>query len=185
MQRLVPSQSLVAVIDIQERLAAAMPPERMSGVTHNVDVLLAAAHLLGVPVIATEQYPKGLGSTIPGVAQKLGAVGAPTLEKTAFSASDVPEFVGKLETAGPKAIIVVGMEAHVCVYQTVRDLVNRGFEVHVPIDAVVSRREEDRLTGIALCERSGAVRTTTETVVFDWLQRAGTDTFRAISKLVR
>jgi nicotinamidase-related amidase len=91
----------------------------------------------------------------------------------------------RLEAARPKAVIVVGMEAHVCVYQTVRDLANRGFEVHVPIDAVISRREEDRATGIALCERSGAVPTTTETVVFDWLQRAGTETFRAISRLVR
>jgi nicotinamidase-related amidase len=77
------------------------------------------------------------------------------------------------------------MEAHVCVYQTVRDLVGRGVEVHVPVDAVVSRHEADFDTGVALCEKAGAIRTTTETIVFDWLGRAGTDAFRTISKLVR
>jgi nicotinamidase-related amidase len=82
-------------------------------------------------------------------------------------------------------VIVVGMEAHVCVYQTVRDLTARGVNVLVPVDAVVSRREEDRSAGIALCERAGAVPTTVETVVFDWLERAGTDEFRALSKLLR
>jgi nicotinamidase-related amidase len=81
--------------------------------------------------------------------------------------------------------VLIGMEAHVCVYQTARDLVERGYAVHVPIDGVVSRRDDHRETGIALCERAGAVRTTTETVVFDWLGRAGTDVFRQISKLIR
>jgi len=185
MHRLEPSKSLVAVIDVQERLAAAMPPDRMSEVTRKIDVMLAAAELLGVRVMATEQYPKGLGPTISPLGDKLAKMGAPRIEKTAFSAVEVPEFTARLEEIAPSAVIVVGMEAHVCVYQTVRDLVSRGLEVHVPIDAVVSRHDDDRTTGIALCERTGAVRTTTETVVFDWLGRAGTDAFRAISKLVR
>jgi len=91
----------------------------------------------------------------------------------------------QLDEVAPKVVIVVGMETHVCVYQTVRDLIGRGFEVHVPIDAVVSRHDDDRTVGIALCERAGAIPTTTETIVFDWLGRAGTDAFRTISKLVR
>jgi nicotinamidase-related amidase len=185
MHRLVPSKSLVAVIDIQERLAAAMPKERMSELARNVDVLLAAAELLGAPVVATEQYPKGLGPTIEPLGRRLKELGAPPIEKTAFSAADVPAFNDRLTTVAPAAVILVGMEAHVCVYQTVRDLVGRGVEVHVPVDAVVSRHEDDRATGVALCERAGAIPTTTETVVFDWLGRAGTDAFRAISKLVR
>ena len=77
------------------------------------------------------------------------------------------------------------MESHVCVYQTVRDLVARGLEVHVPIDGVTSRRDDHRAAGIGLCERAGAVRTTTESVVFDWLGRAGTDAFRELSKRIR
>jgi nicotinamidase-related amidase len=185
MQRLEPSKSVVAVIDVQERLAAAMPADRMSEVTRKIDVLLAAAEILGVRVIATEQYPKGLGRTISPLAEKLAQTAAAPLEKTAFSAVEVPDFLRRLEEAAPSAVIVVGMEAHVCVYQTVRDLRSRGFEVHVPVDAVVSRHDDDRAAGIALCERTGAVATTVETVVFDWLARAGTDAFRAVSKLLR
>jgi nicotinamidase-related amidase len=185
MQRLVPAKSLVVVIDVQDRLAAAMPKERMARVARNIDVLLETAQLLGAPVVATEQYPKGLGPTIEPLGRKLHEMGAPRIEKTAFSASEVPAFTERLESVAPSAVVVVGMEAHVCVYQTVRDLVGRGLEVHVPIDAVVSRHDDDRATGIALCERAGAVPSTMETVVFDWLGRAGTDAFRAISKLVR
>jgi nicotinamidase-related amidase len=185
MERLVPSKCLVLVVDVQDRLAAAMPPERMAGVARHINVLVTAAELLGAAVLATEQYPKGLGPTIEPLGRKLHEVGAPRIEKTAFSAVDVPEFTKRLDEVAPSAIVVVGMEAHVCVYQTVRDLVGRGAEVHVPVDAVVSRHDEDRLAGVALCERAGAVPTTTETVVFDWLGRAGTDAFRAISKLVR
>jgi nicotinamidase-related amidase len=185
MKRLVPAKSLVAVIDIQERLAAAMPKERMGELARNVEVLLAAAEMLGAPVVATEQYPKGLGPTIEPLGGKLRAIGAAPIEKTAFSAAEVPAFNERLAEVAPAAVILVGMEAHVCVYQTVRDLVGRGLEVHVPVDAVVSRHEDDRATGVALCQRTGAIPTTTETIVFDWLGRAGTDAFRAISKLVR
>lgn len=185
MKRLVPSTTLVAVIDIQEGLASAMPPERMAKLARGVDVLLSAAKLLGAPVLATEQYPKGLKPTIAAVMEKLADLGAPRFEKTVFSAAGVPDFVERLERAAPSAVVVVGMETHVCVYQTVRDLKSRGLDVYVPVDAVVSRHEDDRTIGIELCERAGAVPTTVETVVFDWLERAGSDAFRAISKLVR
>ena len=185
MQRLVPSQTLVAVIDIQEGLAPAMAPARMADVARTVPVLLAAAKLLGAPVLASEQYPKGLKSTISPVREKLDELGATRYEKTTFSAIEVPEFRRALEAAAPKTVVVVGMETHVCVYQTVRDLRARGFEVLVAADAVASRRDEDRAAGIALCERAGAIPTTVETIVFDWLGRAGTDEVRAVSKLLR
>jgi nicotinamidase-related amidase len=185
MTRLLPSKSLVAVIDIQDRLAAAMPADRMERVVRGVGVLLEAAKILGAKVLATEQYPKGLGPTLPEIGAKLAEVGVAPIEKSAFSAAGAPAFVESIERAGPGAVIVVGMEAHVCVYQTVRDLTARGVNVLVPVDAVVSRRDEDRDIGIALCERAGAIPTTVETVVFDWLERAGTDAFRAISKLLR
>jgi nicotinamidase-related amidase len=184
-QRLLAGKTLVAVIDVQERLVAAMPPERMNVVSRKIDVLLQASARLGAPVVATEQYPKGLGPTIPSVAARLTEASATLVEKTAFSAAEIPAFAKRLYEVAPLAIVVVGMEAHVCVYQTVRDLVRRGVEVHVPVDAVISRHDDDRTTGLALCERAGAMLSTMETIVFDWLGRAGTDEFRAISKLVR
>ena len=185
MQRLIPSQTLVAVIDVQEGLASAMAPARMADIARGVPILLAAAKLLGAPVLATEQYPKGLKSTILPVLERLDELGVPRLEKTAFSAAEVPEFQRRLEQLAPKTVVVVGMETHVCVYQTVRDLRAKGLEVLVPVDAVASRRDEERAVGLALCERVGAIPTSIETVVFDWLGRAGTDVFRTISKLLR
>jgi hypothetical protein len=173
------------VIDVQERLAAVMPSERMVELVKKTLVLLGAAELLGAPIIASEQYPKGLGKTVPELEQKLTKVRAHRLEKMAFSAYAAPELSSLVAEARPTAAIVVGMETHICVYQTVRDLLAQGIEVHVPVDAVVSRREVDRAAGIALCERAGAIPTTVEAVVFDWLERAGTDAFRAVSKLVR
>jgi len=184
-QRLVPSQTLVAVIDVQEGLASAMAPARMADIARGVPILLAAAKLLGAPVLATEQYPKGLKSTILPVLEKLDELGVPRFEKTAFSAAEVPEFQRRLEQLAPKTVVVVGMETHVCVYQTVRDLRAKGLEVLVPVDAVASRRDEERAVGLALCERVGAIPTSIETVVFDWLGRAGTDVFRTVSKLLR
>jgi nicotinamidase-related amidase len=184
-QRLVPAESLVTVIDIQEGLAPAMAPARMADVARSVPLLLSAAKLLGVPVLATEQYPKGLKATIPPVLEKLDELGASRFEKTIFSAAEVPEVQRRIEQLSPKAIVVVGMETHVCVYQTVRDLRAKGFEVLVPVDGVASRRDEDRAVGLALCERAGAIPTSIETVIFEWLGRAGTDVFRAVSKLLR
>jgi nicotinamidase-related amidase len=183
--RLVPKETLVAVVDVQEGLAAAMAAARMADVARAIPILLAAAKLLGAPVLATEQYPKGLKTTILPVREKLDALGVVPLEKTVFSAAEVPEFQKRLEQLAPKSVVVVGMETHVCVYQTVRDLRARGLDVLVPVDAVASRRDEDRAVGLALCERAGAVSTSVETIVFDWLGKAGTDVFREISKLVR
>jgi len=185
MQRLVPPKSLVMVVDVQERLATAMPQERLQHAIRKILILLGAAEVLKVPVVGTEQYPRGLGKTVPEIDQKLVEVGARRMEKLTFSAASVPEVSGVLTETRPAAVIVTGMEAHVCVYQTVRDLVGEGIEVYLPVDAVVSRKEEDRAAGIALCERAGAIPTTVEAVVFDWLERAGTDAFRAVSKLVR
>lgn len=185
MQRLVPSKSLVAVIDVQERLASAMPEERMALLVQKTLILLGAAQVLGAPVVATQQYPKGLGTTVRELDQKLRDVHARRLDKMAFSAGATPELAAIVGELRPAAAIVVGMETHICVYQTVRDLVAQGIEVHVPVDAVVSRREEDRAAGIGLCERAGAIPTTVEAVVFDWLERAGTDSFRTVAKLVR
>jgi nicotinamidase-related amidase len=179
-----PSTALL-VVDVQERLAAAMPAPRMEALARNVGILLEAAATLGVATLATEQYPKGLGHTVAPIAQKLAAMTVTPVAKLTFDACGDIGLARTLSARSPRAIVVVGMETHVCVFQTVRELARRGYEVHVPIDAVASRTEENRAAGLALCERAGAVPTTTETIVFDLLERAGTDAFKTLSKLVR
>lgn len=182
MNRLLPSQSLLLVVDVQERLAAAMPEAAMSAVATNAGILLDAARALGVAVLATEQYPKGLGATVSSLAERLPA---PALPKTTFDACSDLAVARALAAASPRAVVVVGMETHVCVFQTARELVLRGYATYVVADAVASRREENRALGLSLCERAGAVVAPTETIVFDWLERAGTDAFKAVSKLVK
>lgn len=183
MQRLEAQTTAVILVDIQERLASAMPEAQLAQVVRSARILSEAARLLGAPLFFTEQYPKGLGATLPEVAQGLGT--AQRFEKLAFSAWEADGFADSVRDSGARAAVVIGMESHVCVFQTVRDLVPNGIEVHVPIDGVSSRREDHRRVGLSLCERAGALQTTTESVVFDWLQRAGGDPFKALSKLIR
>jgi nicotinamidase-related amidase len=185
MNRLTPATTAFLLVDVQERLAAAMPASRMEALTKNAGILLDAAAALGVPVFASEQYPKGLGHTIPPLAEKLRAMSVTPVAKATFDACGEVGIARPLSALAPRAVVVVGMETHVCVFQTVRELVRRGYEVHVPIDGVASRTDENRLAGIALCERAGGIATTTETVVFDWLERAGTEAFKVVSKLVK
>jgi nicotinamidase-related amidase len=122
---------------------------------------------------------------LPEIAARLAAIRALPFEKLEFSATDVPAFQQTLERSGARAVVVIGMETHVCVWQTVRALAARGLEVHVPADGVASRRDDHREAGLRLCERAGAFVTTTETVVFDMLRQAGGDDFKALSKLIR
>lgn len=185
MRRLDPLETTILVIDVQEKLAAAMPPAAVADVTRAATVLIEAAATFGVRVIATEQYPQGLGRTLGPIAERLVAVSATMIEKVEFSACDNRDFERAWATTRSKTAIVLGMEAHVCVFQTVRELTARGVNVLVPIDGVASRRDDHRLTGLELCRSAGALLTTMETIVFDWLQRAGTPEFKKISKLVR
>lgn len=185
MTRLDPKTSLVLVVDVQEKLARAMPEAMMKDLERAATVLIEAADTLGARVLCTEQYPSGLGSTLPIIAEPLGRIGAPVLSKMEFSACDAPGFAEAIAPISPESVIVVGMETHVCVYQTVRELCRRDLDVHVCIDGVASRREDHRAAGLGLCQAAGARLTTMETVVFDWLERAGTDAFRKLSKLIR
>ena len=184
-RRLVPASTVVIVVDVQERLAPAMPPDRLARVLRNIDVLLFAAERLGAPVLATEQYPSGLGRTVPPIAEALSRRAIVPIEKITFSALDTPAFAAALDALSVASAVVVGVETHVCVFQTVRSLVERGLAVYVAVDAVASRAEEHRAVGLSLCERAGAFATTAETVAFDWLREAGSDAFRAVSKYLR
>jgi nicotinamidase-related amidase len=185
MDRLEPSSSLLLVVDVQERLAAAMPGEALERLVKNTSLLLEAAGCVGARILASEQYPKGLGPTLPAIAQILDRLGAPRLEKLDFDAASAPSISAEIGRMAPRSVVVVGMETHVCVFQTARELVRRGHVVHVVADAVASRTEDNRRAGLALAERAGAIPTVAEAVAFDWVGRAGTDAFRAVSKLVR
>jgi nicotinamidase-related amidase len=185
MIRLEPESSVLLVVDVQERLAAAMPAPAMERLVGNGRLLLEAARLLHVPVVVTEQYPKGLGPTVAGLAEPLRAAGVQPIEKLAFGAADEPRAALAIGQSSPRTVVVVGMETHVCVFQTVRELARRGYEVFVVADAVASRREEHRVLGLSLCERAGAIVMPAESVVFDWLHVAGTDEFKALSRLMR
>jgi len=185
MKRLDAKATALVVVDIQERLAQVMPAAQVESVQRAAKILIEGARLLGAPVLFTEQYPKGLGPTLPEVAQLLEAAAAKRFEKVEFSACDAQGFSDQIRTAGASAAVVIGMETHVCVYQTVRDLAAAGIETYVPIDGVSSRRDDHREVGLSLCEAAGATRTTSESVVFDWLRQASGDAFKQISKLVR
>jgi nicotinamidase-related amidase len=185
MQRLTPETSVLVLVDVQERLAAAMTDEARARVEKNARILLESARLLGVKTLATEQYPKGLGPTVAPIADLLRALGVEPVEKLDFCACEEPVFASAIEASRAKSVVLLGMETHICVFQTARELAARGLDVHVVSDGCASRTEENRAAGLALCARAGATLTVTETVVFDWLGRAGSEEFKTISKLVR
>ena len=144
MRRLDPRQCAVLIIDVQEKLAAAMPAHQLAEMYRAASVLIEAADLLGAKVIVTEQYPAGLGHTVPNLVEKLSRVHAPVIEKIEFSACDNASFERALAGTRTHAAVVVGMEAHVCVFQTARDLAARGVSVLVPLDGIASRRDDHR-----------------------------------------
>jgi nicotinamidase-related amidase len=212
------ARAALLVVDIQERLLPAMPEDVAQRVIKNACILIDAARRLGLPIVVSEQYPKGLGATVQPIEAALAdaaAAGAKIhrFDKLEFSAAASPKFAelpaelrvvvpekestfaSKLSHAG-KALeqlmqigrrdqwIVCGMESHVCVYQTVRDLVGT-CKVHVVADAVCSRTKANWKLGLELAQSLGAAVTSTEVVVFDLLERAGSEEFKALSKAIK
>lgn len=179
-------RAALLVVDIQDRLAAAMPEEARAQVIRNTAVLIETAKRFALPIVVSQQYPKGLGTTVSALEDGLRDVaGVHRFDKLEFSAASTPELAALLPSLKRDQWIVTGMEAHVCVYQSVRGLVERGLQVHVVADAVSSRTEENWQIGLNLAERAGGIVTSTEVVVFDLLGRAGSDDFKAISKLIK
>jgi nicotinamidase-related amidase len=185
--RLEPASSALLIVDVQARLAAAMPEARLAELERNVVLLCELARRFEIPVVVSEQYPRGLGPTTPVVDAAIEQLGplAHRLEKLEFSVCDAAAFASIFESLGRDQWIVTGMEAHVCVYQSARSLLGEGAQVFVVGDAVASRSEANRALGLSLIERAGGVVTGAEVVVFDVLQRAGSDDFKALSKLLR
>jgi hypothetical protein len=176
-------KSQLVVIDIQTKLGAAMPAKVLNRVLQNTRLLLQTAELLDVPVHAAEQYPKGLGPLEPKVCECLPA-GVHRWEKTAFSCARADGFVASLRDAGRTHIVVTGMEAHICVLQTVVDLVAQGFTVFIAEDAVCSRKLENYQNALFRMQRSGASVVSAESVVFEWLGDARHDRFKAVAALL-
>jgi nicotinamidase-related amidase len=175
--RLTPSSSLLAVIDVQERLLAAMP--EADRVVARCTRLAEAARILGVPAVLTEQYPKGLGPTPPALAALL----PPAAAKMTFSCCGGSGFEAAL-TPEISSVVLAGLETHVCITQTALDLLARGVGVFVAVDAVASRHSIDHEVALRRLEGAGAVLTTTEAVLFEWCRSAEHPTFQAIRRLV-
>ena len=176
------ADALLMVIDVQEKLSAAMPKAALAELERNAAVLIRAARRLEIPVIATEQYPKGLGPTVASLRELLPQE---PMSKMEFSCGASKPIARSVLGSGRKQVVVVGMEAHVCVFQTVRDLLRGGFSVFVAQDAVLSRSEANREVGLRLCEKAGATLTSTETVLFDLLGVAGTPEFKELTALIK
>ena len=182
MMELLPEQTGILVIDFQQRLCGAMHPEAVERATRNVTHLLTLAEHLNIKVIATEQYPKGLGPTLTRIGERLPQTPIP---KTAFSALRDVDAAAAIAHSERRQWILVGMETHICVYQTARDLSRQGMDVIVPGDAVLSRTDENRDMGLSLIAECGGLISATEAVLFDLLKEAGGAAFKEISRLIR
>ena len=166
-------RAALIVVDVQEGFR---PYESFAGVADACAKLVQAARILDLPITVSEQYPKGLGHTAPEV----GLKGETPIEKSVFSAARADGF----DLRGRNQAVVCGIETHVCVSQTVHDLLGQGVEVHVPADAVGSRHVIDYERGLERLERAGAIVTTVEAALFELLERAGTPEFKAVQKLI-
>lgn len=171
--------AVLVIVDLQEKLMAAM--RHREQVYSNTKLLLVAARQMGIPVIVTEQYPRGLGATVDEVKSNLGECSF--VEKLRFSAYDDMKDV--LAATQRKTVLLTGSETHVCVFQTARDLVAAGYTVQVIKDAVCSRFKDNFLNGLELMRGAGAIVTNTESVLFDLIEVAGTPDFKVISPLLK
>lgn len=172
---------VITLIDVQGKLAEAMHGRQ--GLVRHLRILLEGAKILGVPIFWLEQYPKGLGPTVPEIVEVLD--GLEPIEKTCFSACGSEPYQQALRDSGAKTVVLAGIESHVCVYQTARDLLRAEYAVEVVADAVSSRSADNRAAGLQRMAACGAGTTTVEMLLFEWLQKAGSDEFKAISRLVR
>ncbi len=175
------NKSVLLVVDIQERLAVTM--NMRDAVVGNCLHLIELAKMQNVPILLSEQYPKGLGQTVSEIREALPAY--QPIEKLAFSCCGEPSYMNALKALNRKTVILTGMETHICVLQTCLDLLEEGFTVHLVRDAVCSRTKENWEVGTELMRDAGAMVTSTETVLFQLLKVAGTEDFKAISKRIK
>lgn len=175
------ADTVLVLVDIQSALADVM--ERRDTVVGAAALLARAATVLQVPVLVTRQYPRGLGDTVPELAE---AVGQHTpIDKVTFSCLAEPAFRERLEALGRRQVVLAGMETHICITQTALALLEEGYEVSVVADATCSRRELDHEVALARLRAAGVQVTVAESVIYETLERAGTPEFRAVLELVK
>lgn len=169
----------LVVIDVQEKLIPLIPGhERL---VWNIRRLIDGARLFHLPTLATEQYPQGLGKTVPELAARLESLP----DKLAFSCAGCSAFAEQLAAAGRPKVLLCGIETHVCVQQTALDLMSQGYRVYLAVDAVGSRHAIDHQTALRRLELCGATPLSVESALFEWCERSGTPEFKTLSALVR
>lgn len=176
------NETLGVVIDIQEKLFPHMFAS--ASLLSNTIQLIKGLKILQIPLLLTEQYPKGLGATVPGVLQELAGT-AEAIEKNCFSSCKSPPFRSALVAMNRKTVLLAGIESHICVQQTALDLLESGYRPVVVTDCVSSRKVHDRDTAFLRLSQEGALLATLESVLFEICAVAGTETFKAISRLVK
>lgn len=172
----------LAVIDMQEAFRAAMPD--FGEVASRIAQAVEGARLLEVPVIITEQYPKGLKHTAEEIIARLPPELKP-IEKSCFSSCGAEDFLSQLSSRRVKQVLVCGIEAHICVLQTSLDLLARGFEVFLLADCITSRRSENKQAALARLTQAGAIHSTLEMALFEMMGAADAPQFKAIQKLIK
>ena len=177
-------QSQLLIIDIQERLASAMPADVLEKIIKNNNVLLTAASKLNVPIIHSEQYPKGLGNTVAAIAEHFPETN-PTITKTSFSCSGAEGFNELIAKPKRQQIIISGIESHVCVLQSALQLQQQGYAVYVVEDAICSRKKSNHKNAIERLRQSGVIVSNVESVLFEWLRDAVHPEFKTLSKLIK
>lgn len=176
--------SLLLVVDMQGRLTSVMPEQEAAAMIANGIRLLEAAKILDVPVLLTEQYPKGLGPTAVEILERLPPA-AKVFEKTGFSCCAADGFNQALAVSGRLQVILIGQEAHVCVLQTALELLHQGYQVYAVEDAVCSRKTEHKFNALRRMQQQGASIVCYESVLFEWLKDSQHPDFKAISSLLR
>jgi nicotinamidase-related amidase len=175
------SDTLLLVIDVQERFRPVM--KGFDSMVAGCIRLIKTFRALDGPIVVTEQYPKGLGETVPELKEVLGEIHP--LEKTVFSSYGCPGVPELISESKARKILVCGIETHVCVHQTVHDLLAAGYQVHVAVDAVESRHDQNRDLALRRMEQSGAILTTTETAAFELMADAKHEKFKTIQALFK
>ena len=175
------TNTALAIIDVQGKLATLMHEREQ--LYENLQILVRGVCALELPILWMEQYPEGLGPTIPELSELLGD--QVPLPKLSFSACGQSEFVQHLLQSGRKQVLIAGIETHICVYQTARELLDRGYEVEVVEDAVSSRTAANKRVGLEKIRSAGAEITSIETALFELLREAGGPQFKEIARLVK
>lgn len=182
MPRLTPENTLVVVIDMQERLQPLIAED--ARVRRQAAALAEGARLLGVPVFVTEQYPKGLGQTVPELRAAVDAAGG-VLEKTAFSCAQDPSIAARITATGRPNVVLAGVEAHICVLQSALDMLDAGFSVFLAEDAMGSRDPANKESGIARARRHGAEPANVEMILFELMGTKEHTRFKDVQRLIK